>query len=164
MRSSVFVGCSSLEEIVIPPFLTVVKNSTFQDCTNLKYVTLSSNVEEIESSAFDNCEKLSDIYCYAVNPPDCGRPFEGCPINNIFVHVPPTSVNDYKTAHVWRDFGHIIGDLTSGVEDVTTNNDLTTLKKVYNLQGSFVGELSSGQISKLPKGIYISNGQKIYVR
>lgn len=39
------------------------------DCTSLTSITLPSSITKIVIGAFDNCTSLSEVYCYATEPP-----------------------------------------------------------------------------------------------
>lgn len=56
-----FYGCESLEGIVIPDGITVIKAETFRDCTSFVYADLPASVKEIQKNAFYNCSALEVV-------------------------------------------------------------------------------------------------------
>jgi hypothetical protein len=64
--------------------------------------------------AFFNCYQLTDIYCSAENVPTTGYgAFDAINGNNVTLHVPAGSVEAYKAASPWKDFGTICSSVTS---------------------------------------------------
>ena len=58
-----FAGCTSLQEIVLPPQISVVPKEVFLNCISLKEVVLpDSDSYTIEASVFNNCESLKIIH------------------------------------------------------------------------------------------------------
>ncbi len=58
---SVFSGCTSLKNVVLPYNLTSVPDYMFNGCTSLETITIPSGVEKIGDYAFTDCSSLSDI-------------------------------------------------------------------------------------------------------
>ena len=56
-----FRGCTSLEKMILPPFLTEIKDGTFKGCTALKKVELNKGLEVIGEEAFMECKSLHHI-------------------------------------------------------------------------------------------------------
>ena len=62
----------------------------------------------IERSAFLNCG-LTDLYCYASIVPDAHKQaFTLFGSNNITLHVPAGSIEDYKAVSPWNTFQEIV--------------------------------------------------------
>ena len=114
-----FQICSSLTSVIIPNSVTRIDGEAFSGCSSLTSVTIPNGVTNIESYAFDGCNSLTDVYCYAAEPPGVNTSFEnvlldGYPFNiyhikeHTTLHVPASSLEKYKTALRWSDFGNIV--------------------------------------------------------
>ena len=57
-----FVGCKSLNEIVMPDNVQFISRGAFSGCQELKRVNLSKNIEEIGDWAFNDCISLKEIH------------------------------------------------------------------------------------------------------
>lgn len=56
-----FNGCTSLKNISIPENVTFICEGAFRNCTSLKKVYIPNNVKEIEIDAFTGCTSLSEV-------------------------------------------------------------------------------------------------------
>ena len=56
-----FIGCSSLQSIVIPKNVSKIDKYTFSGCSSLKSVVMHSNIIEIDVCAFEGCSSLQSI-------------------------------------------------------------------------------------------------------
>lgn len=126
-----FAGCqnAALTSIVIPNGVLTIGKNAFYNCRNVKSFTIASTVQIIGESAFASCAaletltlpssltqlgkgafsygKFSSILCAALVPPTCGTnvdPFYSVS-RSIEVFVPASSVEAYKAANVWSEFG-----------------------------------------------------------
>ena len=131
ISGSAFSGCSKLINIVFPNSVTSIggdafeycKNLTsveipntvrnigvlaFYTCSNLSSVVIGSHVTTIGRSAFNTCSNLNALACKAIIPPTLGSDvFKGVE-KSIPVYVPAESVDAYKAAEGWKEFGSII--------------------------------------------------------
>ena len=122
-----FDGCSGLEYAIISNKVSNVRAIAFNECTNLSKVVLGSSVSLVGSRAFSQCAELKDVYCYAEKVPKAeSDAFSGSYVEYAKLHVPASSINAYKEANVWKDFGTIVAltdddpDL-SGIPHVLNN-------------------------------------------
>ena len=66
-------------------------------------------MSKIEKYAFTACNKLTDMYCYAVDVPEAGSwAFQNANTKKATLHVPAASVEAYRNAEEWKDFGNIV--------------------------------------------------------
>ena len=102
---------SALESITIPTGTTKIGRSAFNNSILLSSITLSATLIEISDWAFADCLSLNTIICYAIEPPTISSNtfFGSNPIyNNPTIYVPAESVEAYKNADQWKDFGQIL--------------------------------------------------------
>jgi hypothetical protein len=112
----------------------------------------------IEDSAFAECTGITDIYYYAEQVPETGEDvFLSSNYTNATLHVPASSVEAYKSADQWKDFGSIVAladddpKPTTGIKD--TNNYGTTAERYYSLDGKRMATPKTGlNIIKMSDG------------
>lgn len=112
---SAFIDFTSLITVSIPNTVTTIGISAFANCTNLSKVLIPSSVQTIGSAAFAYCTSLKEVTCLAPIPPTCGglvlneyEMFYGVDVANIPLYVPTESIELYKNADHWKDFGQIL--------------------------------------------------------
>jgi hypothetical protein len=106
---SIFYGCSTLEEIILPNCLEIIPDYAFSRCVSLQEITIGENVKTIgdcafgetklqkvtfsgksitiDDSAFFDCNdikslELNDVHVESQN---IGRVFASCPLDNITI-------------------------------------------------------------------------------
>lgn len=105
---SAFNGCNNLVSITIPNGVTSIGDYAFSSCSSLISITLPESVRYIYESAFSNCPELTDVYCHAeIVPSTNTNTFKGSYIEYATLHVPESSLEAYKSADIWKDFGEI---------------------------------------------------------
>ena len=112
---SAFIDFTSLVTVSIPNTVTTIGISAFANCTNLSKVLIPSSVQTIGSAAFAYCTSLKEVTCLAPIPPTCGElvlndyeMFYGVDVSNIPLYVPTESIELYKNADHWKEFGTIL--------------------------------------------------------
>lgn len=104
-----FENCDALRTIKITKGVEELKNNVFYFCDNLQFVYLPSSLKTV-GSAFDGCWLMSDVYCFAEDVPIADTRAFRLPVidNNSTLHVPANSIENYKKASVWNNFGNIV--------------------------------------------------------
>ena len=131
IENEAFGGCSGLTSITIPNSVTSIGDWAFRDCTGLTTVTIPNSVTSIGFEAFAycydlttviigngvtsigdwafrDCYVLTDLYCYAEKVPttrSLSELFRGTPVYTATLHVPAASIDAYKAADQWKEFG-----------------------------------------------------------
>ena len=107
--SSAFESCTSLKSISIPNSVETIKSFAFNGCTNLETVSIGNGVTSIGSKAFANCDGLVNVYCLTnAVPSTYNDSFDNSNIMNATLHVPESTINDYKANAPWNLFKSIV--------------------------------------------------------
>ena len=122
-----FFICTSLTSITIPNSVTTIGNYAFSSCRSLTSITIPNSVTSIGGETFNGCSSLKTVICEAVEVPELGvRVFRYMPLSEATLYVPAQSLDDYKAADQWKEFGTILPseDTPSSVENIpsTTTN------------------------------------------
>ncbi len=64
---NMFDGCTSLKDIVLPSWLTVIGKNAFKNCTSLETLTIPASVTTIDTTAFTGCTALNEIVMEGTN-------------------------------------------------------------------------------------------------
>lgn len=125
--------CKSLELMSIPPGVTTLDynslNGGYGDMP-MSVLTLPSSMKNFDASIY-RCGNLTDVYCYAVEPPTVKRPYtfeSGTNMTNGTLYVPKGCAESYWRAEGWRVF-----------------KDIKETLDVFNTFSIFVGE--HGQVN-----------------
>jgi hypothetical protein len=154
--SMAFADCSSLRSINIGSNVTKIGSDAFRNCSSLRSMTIGSGVTDIGPGAFYACSSLesvtipgsvTDIGVFAfagcgslalftnLNPAPqeiTADVFMYVNIGNATLHVPAGSVEDYKKAPVWKDFGTIKEYMPSAIHVPLTMGDV----RIYPSEGT----------------------------
>ena len=85
-----------------------IESSAFAGCSGLLSVILPRSIEEIGTRSFANCYELTNVYCYSETVPSIPTDvFDGSYIEYATLYVPESSLEAYKSADIWKDFGEI---------------------------------------------------------
>ena len=103
-----FSRCTKLKNVVFGDKLDSLPKNTFSADSQLESVVLGSGLKDIQSNVFSRCYALSTITCSAVTPPTVdAKSFQYVTTSNLTLNVPCNSINDYKSANIWKTFGTI---------------------------------------------------------
>lgn len=105
--SCAFCSQSKLEKLSMSDGLVSIGESAFSGC-GLLSLELPSSLQTIQKGAFQYCHEISNITCYAIEPPAVMQgSFDGVAKDNFTIEVPAQSVTRYKTESGWSDFRRI---------------------------------------------------------
>ena len=162
-----FAGCSRLTNLVIPLKVVSINDGTFSGCGSLKSFTIPSEVMAIGAYAFSGCDKLMSLTIPSKVASIGICAFYNCiglvsisvnwktPLkidSNIFekldkktcvLYVPQGTLQDYRLADVWGDFGNIVEYDVTGIDNVKTS---TAAKEVsrYSVNGQRLSAPTKG--------------------
>ena len=104
-ENMLIAGCKNT---VIPSDVTFIGESAFRGMP-LTSIVIPGSVTDILANAFAFCSALTDVYCLAENVPSTSpRAFLGSSYETATLYVPAASVEKYKAAAPWKDFGNIV--------------------------------------------------------
>ena len=116
-----FAECSSLESVVIGDGISDITESTFYLCKNIRTILLGSNVRNIYKGNFSQIENLGVVACKGMSAPNLNSEvFKECNIENAKLIVPEESIETYKKAYIWKNFGTIEDFSGSEIEKCAT--------------------------------------------
>ena len=138
---STFDGCSSLTSITIPNSVTSMGSYAFSGCTGLTSITIPNSVTSIGEGAFYNCTGLTTVYNYSTLPQSINSyVFKYVNTSTCTLYVPEESIELYRAADGWKEFGSIIAIPGTDVE--TEEYNINYLNKSGNVIDSELVTLS----------------------
>ena len=154
-----FARCYSLTNIVLPNNLTTIGELAFSNCSKLESLSIPNCDVYIGSSAFAFCTDLCTVISRSIKTPSLGYGiFDSCNLNNATLFVPVESIEKYKVADQWKEFGTI--KAIEGTNDIPLIN-MNEKTMIYNTNGSIQNNRSNGF-----NIIQNTNGecQKVYIK
>ena len=109
IKGSSFAGCSGFTgSLIIPEGITDLDSIVFGYCSGFTgNLVLPEGLISIIRS-FVGCKGFTDVINYSIEPQSDGGAFYDVPIEFITLHVPGISLEKYKVANGWKDFGSIV--------------------------------------------------------
>ena len=137
--------------------MSYIYYSAFSNCTSLTTVVLPESIKSIGNEAFSQCHEISDVYCYIESPLDISNDvFAGAYPEYATLHVPSSSIEQYKSTYPWNTFGNIVA-LTD------TEASISTTKVEQRNTHAF--DIGGRKISKtIHSGLYIIKDKKVLVK
>ena len=120
-------NCTALSSVKMFDGVTDIGYEAFLNCSSLCSIVLPDSVTSIQDYAFKNCSSLTTVICKAIEVPELGSSvFKNVPLSNTTLYVPAESLDDYKAADQWKDFGTILPIEGESEEDIELNDtDMT---------------------------------------
>ena len=118
-----FVCCSKLTSVTIPNSVTSIGTGAFYRCDGLISIEIPNGVDSIGAGAFAYCTGLGSVTNQATTLPAMGDGVFGeVDCSKILLYVPAKSLDAYKVAEQWKDFGAIssISAKDTETDDVAT--------------------------------------------
>ena len=157
-----FFAPSGLTQYIIPDGVTTIGESAFASCLDLTSVTIPKSVTYIGGDAFYECYGLTSVTAYNPTPVDISTVFYRVDCSNCTLYVPAESVEKYKKAEGWSEFGEILPINESSA--ITETQQEQAGITVYNLQGVPVLETDdAADLKTLQNGAYIVNGKTMII-
>ena len=105
---------SGLTSVIIPSSVTTIKHFAFAWCYDLTSVTIPSSVTSFENFVFCDCHGLTEVVNESVMPQTISEfafanlnPYGLCS-SACTLRVPKESIDAYRVAEGWKDFGNIV--------------------------------------------------------
>lgn len=168
-----FYANDLLKEVVLPEGIEAIGEWAFANNTKIKTVTLGDRIQAIGANAFYGCTQLKEVHCISITPLDVNPyrdPFGYFSDKSAMtLYVPSGSLEAYRQAPVWRDFGNIV-EQAAGLTDIkastiTVHTEGLTLVikgaeqgafvRVSNLIGQVVTQGTQSVITLPAAGIYL---------
>lgn len=122
-----FVNDSNIISFTLGRAVEVIPSMLCYGLKSITSISIPRKVESIGNKAFYGCTGLTSITCEAVTPPALGSDVFYEVNKNIPLYVPAGSVEKYKDADQWKDFGDNIKPIQAEqVEVVQPNAEPTT--------------------------------------
>ncbi len=156
IESYAFSYCGALTSVSIPSGIKHITGYVFSGCKELTSVTIPDGVIDIHDEAFSSCSKLTDVYCLSEEIPNAWEDsFKDTYIEYVTLHVPATSIEKYREAKIWKDFGSIIatqeGDTPTTQKCATPTIEYKDGKVLFacDTEGvEFVSEITGADVKK----------------
>lgn len=105
---------------------------------------------------WEDFENLEELVSLSLEPPRIDDSFSNNQYLNLKVIVPTEALEAYQQADVWKNFWHLQGGATTGINAPTVNSNGVNAP-IYDIGGRKVMETVKGQV-------YIKNGKKFIAR
>ena len=124
-------GCAfanvAITSVTFPDNLVYIAQDAFFN-TKLSKLNFPASITAIGMNAFDLCVGITEVTCRATTPPIMSdgqeeyktSVFCRVPLADATLYVPAESVEAYKSANQWKDFGTILPIGGTDLEDITT--------------------------------------------
>lgn len=91
-----FMGCSNLQNLVIPNSVTSIGYASFSGCSGLSKIRISDNLATIKTGAFSGCEKISSVTLPDKLIEIGSQAFMGCKsLRELVIPINVTTIGEY---------------------------------------------------------------------
>ena len=117
IETNVFRECTNLTTVAISESVSWLGGGSFSGCSSLTDIYIPSKIEALYAEMFALCSNLKSVTCTAVVPPSVTHPngapaqggqFYNVPLSECTLYVPEESIDAYKSANKWSEFGQIL--------------------------------------------------------
>lgn len=109
LSSCGFTGCTSLQQVFLPRKAELVDSLALYCCASLNSLILPHRIRTICGGALQHLSAISDLYCYASEPPTAEKgSFTLADQQHCTLHVPKETLHLYQEAPIWREFYEIV--------------------------------------------------------
>ena len=135
------VGNSPLPvNVIIKEGTLGIAGGIFDGCTTLESLRIPRSIKAIYARALADCNSLSEVYCYGEEIPYTDRyAFENTNLLSTTLHVPASSLEEYKSTTPWSEFGSIVAlaDEETAIMDIEDGQGAmgNTAGMIYDLNG-----------------------------
>jgi hypothetical protein len=120
-----FHNCSSLTEVTIGNSVTSIGHGAFSECSSLTEVTIGNRVTSIGEWAFYECTSLTEVTNLNPTPQSiASNVFQYVDLSRATLYVPAESIEAYRAAAVWQDFGTIAACVSTAINAPAGENNL----------------------------------------
>lgn len=153
-----FMGDNVPEPNLLPETVTEIGDYAFAEWDRTQFFSIPASVEKIGERAFRNWDLLRSFDTYAEIPPALGNDvWEGTDKTDVFLRVPPGSIQQYKSAEQWRDFTMMASEteiscvprltavVDNGILRISSPTEIVSAS-LYDLSGVLLSEKHPGTV------------------
>ena len=108
LGSYALYNCIAITTVELPNSVEKVEGYALYHCDAAETLIIGNGLKETDMYSF-SMKNLKNVVCMAVTPPDLGmNSFYDTNVGAAFLYVPDESVDAYKEAPQWKNFGSII--------------------------------------------------------
>ena len=152
----IFRDCVKLKNIDLPETLEEIKGDAFRNCTDLAEINLPNAITNIDNFAFHNCTSLVNVDVNWQSPLDINSlVFNWIDLSVAILQVPTNTKYLYEAANVWKDFGTINEEATTGntVAIPDANFEQYLIDQNIDSDGTINGSVLKTDIENVPQVI-----------
>ena len=153
LGSNCFYNCSGLTSITIPESVTSLGDDCFNYCSGLTSIVIPDSVKSLGDGCFKSCKAMNSITMLPPTPPTVGSSiFDDTPLMTVYVadeeaktlYEAETPWNEYEIVPLNTGMENI--PETTGIENMETGNNATSVTGCYDLNGRRVSGKQSGPV------------------